>query len=221
MPAPTFLQRSSSRRHFSGLSAAKLSHRFPHLPGNGLGFARCDLGALPPGVGQGHPNASPEGALVGNPSLDLCTPHPRREPTGNGAAITPCQNARKGHRVGQYHLVVNLSRKEFLDPDKLGCGLRARQQIASRAATPQALFILLLCSNGRGGGDLLRHHQGDVIGRWRGDSIAVVGDYAENGDLPAKFKAETLYERCRAGQFTDVTDLVAPILKAELAEVLS
>ena len=37
----------------------------------------------------------------------------------------------KGCRVGQYHLVVNLSRKEFLDPHKLGCGLKAWEQIAN------------------------------------------------------------------------------------------
>jgi hypothetical protein len=132
---------------------------------------------------------------------------------------------RKGHRVGQYHLVVNLSRKEFLDPHKLGCGLKAWEQIANQLATPQALFVLLMCSNGRGGGDLMRNSRhwtkSDVIGRWRGDNIAVVGDYAENGDLSPKFRAKTLYKRCRAGQFTDVTDLVAPILKAELEEVAS
>jgi hypothetical protein len=127
--------------------------------------------------------------------------------------------------VGQYHLVVNLSRKEFLDPHKLGCGLKAWEQIANQVATPQALFVLLMCSNGRGGGDLMRDSRhwesSDVIGRWRGDRIAVVGDYAEDGDLPATFMAKTLYQRCRAGQFADVTDLVAPILKAELAGLVS
>jgi hypothetical protein len=82
-----------------------------------------------------------------------------------------------------------------------------------------------MCSNGRGGGDLMRNSRhwtkSDVIGRWRGDNIAVVGDYAEHDDLPVKFRAKTLYERCRAGKFTDVTELVEPILKAELAEVVS
>ena len=56
--------------------------------------------------------------------------------------------------MGQYHLTVNLDKKEFLMPHKLGVGLKLREQLGSRDSTPDALFILLACSNGYGGGDL-------------------------------------------------------------------
>ena len=37
-----------------------------------------------------------------------------------------------------------------------------------------------------------------VHGRWAGDRIAVVGDYAEDSDLLPRDKASTIYGRCRA-----------------------
>lgn len=98
--------------------------------------------------------------------------------------------------MGQYHLVANLSRKEFIDPHKLGVGLKLVEQLHSRASTPHAIFILLAASNGtggRGGGDL-RGAGPDVIGRWAGDQIAIIGDYAEESDLP-KHNAKKIYEQ--------------------------
>lgn len=54
--------------------------------------------------------------------------------------------------MGQYHYIVNLDKREFINPHKLGVGLKACEQLTSPAGTAQALFVLLLCSNGRGGG---------------------------------------------------------------------
>lgn len=56
--------------------------------------------------------------------------------------------------MGQYHVVVNLDKKEFIDPHKLGDGLKLFEQINSHGGTMAALFALLACSNGRGGGDI-------------------------------------------------------------------
>jgi hypothetical protein len=122
--------------------------------------------------------------------------------------------------MGQYHYVVNLDKKEFINPHKLGIGLKAWEQIASSPSTPQALFVLLLCSNGRGGGDLARVDgaDGPVIGRWAGDRIAVVGDYAEDHDIKAPLHdpVSDLYDFCAEGACREVSDLVRPVLAAEL-----
>lgn len=148
--------------------------------------------------------------------------------------------------MGQYHKIVNLDKFEYLDPFTLGSSLKAWEQIANAPGTPMALFVLLMASNGRGGGDLNEDTPGadQVIGRWKGDRIAVVGDYANPDDLPAEFEASTIYSRCDpdkqvpalvqlasaadddvdahyrqkpgAAVYRNISHLVAPILAAEL-----
>src|SRR5690606_8509685 len=123
--------------------------------------------------------------------------------------------------MGQYHLIVNLDRQEFLDPHQLGSGLKAWEQIANHPGTPQALFVLLTCSNGRGGGDFAedRRPEGErVIGRWAGDRVAVIGDYAATGDIarPLPHPVSDIYGLCRARTYHDISALVRSILAAEL-----
>ncbi len=124
--------------------------------------------------------------------------------------------------MGQYHLVVNLDKKEFLNPHKLGCGLKLWEQLANHPSTGTALIPLLACSNGRGGGDL---QENPLIGRWAGDRIAIIGDYAEETDLPKKFRASAIYDACRgqdeddeggAGYYKDITEGVCELLEKEL-----
>jgi hypothetical protein len=125
--------------------------------------------------------------------------------------------------MGQYHIVVNLDRKEYLDPFGCNSGMKAWEQLAN-VSTPQALFVLLLASNGRGGGDLRTPEpEGErVYGRWAGERIAVVGDYAEHADFPVGEHDPSpalLYGLCDpGGPFRDISHLVMPIVKAELAD---
>ena len=129
--------------------------------------------------------------------------------------------------MGQYHLTVNLDKKEFLMPHKLGVGLKLREQLGSSDSTPDALFILLACSNGYGGGDFF-DNENHMVGRWAGDRIAVVGDYAEITDLPMMFGANSIYGLCHSYQvecpewgcvadasshYLDITDLVIPVME--------
>lgn len=96
--------------------------------------------------------------------------------------------------MGQYHLTVNLDRREFLMPHTLGDGLKLIEQTTNPdPGLMTALHILLACSNGRGGGDLSNH---PLVGRWTGDRIAVVGDYAEQPDIPG-CDASAIYAQCR------------------------
>lgn len=102
--------------------------------------------------------------------------------------------------MGQYHYIVNLTKREYIHPHKLGHGLKLLEQIDSVGGPPTALFILLACSNGRGGGDFnnLDTPSAKYIGRWAGDQIAIVGDYAERTDLPSEFNADILYNLCNS-----------------------
>lgn len=83
--------------------------------------------------------------------------------------------------MGQYHYLINHSKKQYIHPHKIGNGLKLREQVGWEYSTSTALFMLLAASNGRGGGDF----QGDspLIGSWAGDRVSVLGDYAEKDDL--------------------------------------
>lgn len=99
--------------------------------------------------------------------------------------------------MGQYWYPVNLDKKEFIHPHKLGCGLTLWEQLANSPGTGAALVLLCAAQREpRGGGDLA-HDTAGVIGRWAGDRIALVGDYAEDSDLPAEYKASELYMKCQ------------------------
>lgn len=117
--------------------------------------------------------------------------------------------------MGQYHLTVNLDKRQFLDPHKLGDGLKLWEQVNSEGGTCAALFMLLTVSNGRGGGDLHTFVPGpdktnpyrdghyiepEIVGSWGGDRIAVVGDYAEDTDLHPEHMAGLVYTLCRMSQ---------------------
>ena len=127
--------------------------------------------------------------------------------------------------MGQYHYIVNLDKREYINPHKLGVGLKACEQLTSPAGTPQALFVLLLCSNGRGGGDLAetRGFEERIIGRWAGDRIAVVGDYAEDYDIKAPLHdpVSLIYDLCYEGVYREISALVRPVLAAELGVVFT
>jgi hypothetical protein len=107
--------------------------------------------------------------------------------------------------MGQYHYVVNLDKREYLNPHDLGFGLKLWEQIPWEYSPMTVLGLLLAVSNGRGGGDF-SYRYGDnkdlsdqaekFIGRWGGDRIAIIGDYAEPGDLAPELVADSIYALC-------------------------
>jgi hypothetical protein len=131
--------------------------------------------------------------------------------------------------MGQYWIAVNLDKKEFVHPHKLGSGLKLAEQVGTHPGTGTALLILCAAMpEARGGGDLdldqnwhgperdaamkaglidgctpgpmpedYQEIARRTIGRWAGDRIALVGDYAEDSDLPKRFKASKIYEKCQ------------------------
>jgi hypothetical protein len=109
--------------------------------------------------------------------------------------------------MGQYHIPVNLDRKEYFSPHRLGDGLKALEQaLSGPGGVPTALHALLTVSNGRGGGDYGTNHPlaKEVLGRWGGQRVAIVGDYAESGDIPKAEGIEpVLYSLCSSKDGVD------------------
>jgi len=137
--------------------------------------------------------------------------------------------------MGQYWKVVNLDKREYVNPHKLGCGLKLWEQLANAPGTGVALIILCAAMpESRGGGDL--ELADDVarrtIGRWAGDRVCLVGDYAEDDDLPSFPGFGDLYSLCFNDTdldpddeqdrttvdqlFTDISDDVCVIIEREL-----
>jgi hypothetical protein len=99
--------------------------------------------------------------------------------------------------MGQYHVAVSLSRREYVHPHALGDGLKLVEQAGSGSGgVGTALIVLLAASNGYGGGDLRAHDPNGVVGRWAGDRVAIVGDCAEPEDLAPEHGAELVYDLC-------------------------
>ena len=111
--------------------------------------------------------------------------------------------------MGQYHILVNLDRKQFIRPTEMGDGLKLLE-FGDGGATLTALAILLAKDNGRGLGDLhvampdtpledwekgkcglkrVRTSHAHLVGSWAGDRITIAGDYGDN--LPGQ--EENLY----------------------------
>ena len=141
--------------------------------------------------------------------------------------------------MGQYWKIVNLDKREYIDPHKLGSGMKLWEQLVNTPGVGAALIILCAAMpkppcRPRGGGDLKLDN--DVarrtIGRWAGDRVCLVGEYAEDSDLPCFPGFSNLYSLCvpvseiddsdeedkrTADQlFTDVSDGVCAIIEREL-----
>ena len=87
--------------------------------------------------------------------------------------------------MGQYHKIVNMDKKQFLQPHKFDDGLKLMEFGCSSDGTMTALAVLLACAckgGARGGGDI--HSADPLVGSWAGDRIAIVGDYMRPEDLP-------------------------------------
>jgi hypothetical protein len=107
--------------------------------------------------------------------------------------------------MGQYHVLVNLDKKEIVTPHGLGLGLKQYEHIGEFNGTlADAMYILMMTSPARGGGDFPLT---DISSRWVGDRVLVLGDYTYDSDVPSIPNAGLLYGE--SGSYTDITELVA------------
>jgi len=102
--------------------------------------------------------------------------------------------------MGQYHLLVNLDKKQVVHPHRIGNGLKLCEQVGWEHSTSTVLVMLLAASSGRGGGDFRTNHP--LVGSWAGDRVAFVGDYAEPGDIPGT-NAQVCYRSANAACYPD------------------
>lgn len=77
--------------------------------------------------------------------------------------------------MGQYFLLVNKSKKEYICPHCIECGAKLWEWCAS-IQSGIALYLLRTSSE-RGGGDIDDIKDYPSAGRWAGDKIYLVGDY--------------------------------------------
>ena len=81
--------------------------------------------------------------------------------------------------MGQYFLVLNLDKRQYLHPHCFGDGLKLLEFGSSAEGTLTGLTLLLRKSTEGGGGDWDGSHE--IVGTWAGDRSAIVGDYDESG----------------------------------------
>ena len=111
--------------------------------------------------------------------------------------------------MGQYHILYNIDNDEYVHPHRLGMGLKQREHLGGDASLADVLYMLVMTSPHRGGGDL---PETLISGRWAGDRVVVLGDYTEDNDIRGTRNAGTFYER--AVSSPDVFDISAEVTLA-------
>lgn len=126
--------------------------------------------------------------------------------------------------MGQYWKPVNLTKREYIHPHRLGDGLKLLEQASSSNLSAALTILLATMPQRRGGGDFQNN---PFIGRWAGDKVTFAGDYSEDSDMPnSPVPFGVVYHLCSGeGQvehkgvmyesFTDVTDDVLEIMQSE------
>ena len=89
--------------------------------------------------------------------------------------------------MGQYYIIVNLSKGQYMKPHNLGDGAKLMEFAMAGEGIMAALAVLLVSGNGRCGGDL--RCSSNLIGSWAGDRIVIAGDYDDYGLFVAEFAA--------------------------------
>lgn len=109
--------------------------------------------------------------------------------------------------MGQYHILVNYDKKEVVEPYEIGLGAKQVEQLgAFKGTLADAMYLLMMTSPARGGGDL---PMTCVSGRWAGDRVMVVGDYTEDSDVPSIPNVSKLYN----GDYLNISNQVAEALQ--------
>ena len=86
--------------------------------------------------------------------------------------------------MGQYHKLVNITKKEYVNPYAIGLGAKHLEGIGFEGSMGDVMYLLSIAQGNerRGGGDAEGHN---YLGRWAGDEVVVVGDYyTEKTDNP-------------------------------------
>lgn len=78
--------------------------------------------------------------------------------------------------MGQYHKLINLDKKEVVEPHEIGLFSKQYEHTGVEASLADAIYLLVMSSVASGGGDWPAT---EVSGRWCGDRVVVLGDYTK------------------------------------------
>ena len=94
--------------------------------------------------------------------------------------------------MGQYHIVINEDKKEYIEAHRFGEGIKLMEFTTGGCGTLTGLALLLAdkTANGKGNGDF-GYDGEDILGRWHGDRIKIVGDYGDDGLYKEAFNSWT------------------------------
>ncbi len=121
----------------------------------------------------------PLGVLSGA-NLPMWKQYQHRDGINNDSRVKALGLHQKGKsNVGQYALLVNLDKKQYLYSHSVGDGLKFMEFGTSACGLMTALTLLLADGNGRGSGDFATKR--DIVGSWAGDRVVAAGDYADPG----------------------------------------
>jgi len=112
--------------------------------------------------------------------------------------------------MGQYYKIVNVKKREYINPHMFNDGKKLMEFGMSAGGTLTALAVLLSNGNGRGGGDL--HSANTIVGSWAGDPIVVAGDYGDEGKFLPEDKQDTTLYAVAQEEGKDISHLVLDAL---------
>ena len=111
--------------------------------------------------------------------------------------------------MGQYHKLVNITKKEYVKPHSIGLGAKHLEGVGFEGSMGDVMYLLAIAQGNerRGGGDAEGHN---YLGRWAGDEVVVVGDYYEEEDDNPKFKG--LYFVDEDKKYKDISSSIRGML---------
>ena len=109
----------------------------------------------------------------------------------------------------QFHLIVNLDKQEYLDPDAFGDGRTLLEFASGSSFVLTALAWLCAEDNGKGDGDAPAD---PLVGSWARDRVVVAGDYGSVDPL----LDVCLYDRAREA-YADVSPLALQMIARDPA----
>ena len=120
--------------------------------------------------------------------------------------------------MGQYHLLVNSDKKEYVNPRDLGFGAKQLEHVGFIGDLPLVQYWLTSSSSGKGMGDFSRtENNAAILGRWSGDRVFVLGDYTELGDVPKVRSAHTFWKKIHKidSEWVNISNIVLIALDSD------
>jgi hypothetical protein len=112
--------------------------------------------------------------------------------------------------MGQYHILVNLDKREVVIPHDIGLGSKQYEHTGIDGSLSDAMYLLVMSSPESGGGDFPEVE--GASGRWCGDRVVIVGDYTQDNAIPGIEFSATLYE-IASTSYSNISPIVREAFK--------